>query len=76
MDYNKVRSFCAKFRMAIGVALIATGIITGNYWFYLGVIPLIAGFTKFCPLCMITQKCDLPETETKKEDDETKNESN
>lgn len=62
--------------MAIGVALIATGIITGNPWFYLGIVPLIAGFTKFCPLCIITKKCDLLEADTKKEDDETKNESN
>ncbi|MDQ7042324.1 MAG: DUF2892 domain-containing protein [Sulfurimonas sp.] len=76
MDYNKIRSFCSKFRIAVGVALIATGIITGNAWFYLGVIPLIAGFTKFCPLCMITQKCDLPEQKEKKDEEETKNESN
>jgi len=60
--------------MALGVALIATGIITGNAWFYLGVIPLIAGFTKFCPLCIITKKCDLPQNQ--KEEKETKNESN
>jgi phosphoglycerol transferase MdoB-like AlkP superfamily enzyme len=73
MNYNKVKSFCSKFRMAIGIALIATGVITGNAWFYLGVIPLIAGFTKFCPLCMITQQCDVPENKKK---EETKNESN
>ncbi len=74
MNYNKIRSFCSKFRIAIGILLIATGFITGNAWFYLGVIPLIAGFTKFCPLCIITQKCDLPEGEKKEE--ETTNESN
>ncbi|HIC12113.1 MAG TPA: DUF2892 domain-containing protein [Sulfurimonas sp.] len=73
MNYNKVKSFCSKFRMSIGIALIATGVITGNAWFYLGVIPLIAGFTKFCPLCMITQQCDVPEN---KKEEETKNESN
>jgi hypothetical protein len=73
MDYNKVKSFCSKFRIVIGVALIATGIITGNAWFYLGIIPLIAGFTKFCPLCIITKKCDLPKN---KKEEETKNESN
>ena len=78
MDYNKVKSFCSKFRMAVGVALIATGVITGNAWFYLGVIPLIAGFTKFCPLCMITKQCDLPQNENTEEkiQEETKNESN
>lgn len=60
MDVNKIRKFCRVFRILVGVALIATGIITGNAWFYLGVIPLIAGLTNFCPLCMITKKCDLP----------------
>ncbi|MDF1877362.1 DUF2892 domain-containing protein [Sulfurimonas sp. SAG-AH-194-L11] len=75
MNYNKIRSFCSKFRIVLGIALIATGFITGNAWFYLGVVPLIAGFTKFCPLCIISKQCDLPEDEIKKED-ETKNESN
>jgi len=60
MDVNKIRKFCRVFRILVGVALIAAGFITGIYWFYLGVIPLIAGLTNFCPLCMITKKCDLP----------------
>jgi len=60
MDVNKVRKFCRVFRILVGVALIATGVILDNAWFYLGVIPLIAGLTNFCPLCMITKKCDLP----------------
>ena len=59
MDYSKIRKFCRVFRIIIGLALIATGVITGIYWFYLGVIPLIAGITNFCPLCSVTKKCDL-----------------
>jgi hypothetical protein len=59
MDYNKIRKNCRVFRIVIGVALIATGVITGNAWFYLGVIPLIAGIANFCPLCIITKKCDI-----------------
>lgn len=61
MNYNKIRSFCRKFRIALGLVLIGAGIYTGIVWFYLGIIPLIAGLTDFCPLCMITKKCDLPE---------------
>ena len=64
MDYNKIRKFCRKFRIVIGLALIVTGIILSNPWFYLGVVPLIAGLADFCPLCIITKKCDLPEAET------------
>lgn len=59
MDFNKVRTFCSKFRIIVGLALIATAVIVGNAWFYLGVVPLIAGIVKFCPLCIITKKCDV-----------------
>jgi hypothetical protein len=65
MDYNKIRKFCRVFRILIGLALIATGVITGIYWFYLGVIPLIAGIANFCPLCIISKKCDLPQSGSK-----------
>jgi len=70
MDINKIRKFCRVFRIVAGLALIATGVITGNVWFYLGVIPLIAGAINFCPLCLITKKCDLPQN------GDTNNESN
>jgi len=60
MDFNKIRKFCRVFRIILGTVLIITGFITGVFWFYLGVIPLIAGIANFCPLCMITKKCDLP----------------
>ena len=59
MNFNKIRSFCRKFRITIGIVLIATGFITGNPWFYLGVAPLIAGIVNFCPLCIITKKCTV-----------------
>jgi len=61
MDFNKIRKFCRVFRIFIGIALIITGFVTGNALFYLGVIPLIAGIANFCPLCLITKKCDLPQ---------------
>ncbi len=62
MNFNKIRAFCKPFRIAMGLTLIATGVVTGINWFFLGVIPLIAGLTNFCPLCSITKKCDLPNT--------------
>jgi hypothetical protein len=61
MDFNKIRKFCRVFRIILGIALIATGIITGIVWFYLGLLPLVAGITNFCPICIITKKCDLPQ---------------
>jgi len=67
MDLNKIRKFCRVFRIILGLALIVTGFITGVVWFYLGVIPLIAGAVNFCPLCLITKKCDLPDMESKNE---------
>jgi len=70
MEVNKIRKICRVVRITVGLALIATGVITGNAWFYLGVLPLAAGLVNFCPLCIITKKCDLPEPK------ESKNESN
>ncbi len=61
MDYNKIRKICRPVRIVLGLALIITGVVTGNALFYLGVVPLIAGIVNFCPLCIITKKCDLPQ---------------
>jgi len=61
MDYNKVRKFCRKFRIVLGLGLIGAGVYTEIVWFYLGVLPLVAGVADFCPLCLITKKCDIPE---------------
>ena len=59
MNFNKIRSFCRKFRIALGLILIVIGVLLNNAWFYLGVIPLIAGLADFCPLCIISKKCDI-----------------
>jgi len=67
MDFNKIRKFCRVFRIILGLALIIAGFITGIVWLYLGIIPLIAGAVNFCPLCIITKKCDLPNTESSNE---------
>ena len=70
MNVEKIRNFCRPFRIVMGLALIAVAVVTQNNWFYLGVIPLLAGVTNFCPLCMITKQCDLPQNK------EENNESN
>jgi len=59
MNVQKIRSFCSPFRIVLGAALIGYGIYSGNNWFFLGAIPLIAGLTNFCPLCKITGQCDI-----------------
>ncbi|KYJ87746.1 YgaP family membrane protein [Sulfurovum riftiae] len=59
MDVNKIRKVCRPIRIVLGLSLIAVGVVTGIKWFYLGVIPLIAGLANFCPLCIITKKCDI-----------------
>lgn len=65
MDFNKIRSFCKYFRIAIGLILIAIGtyfMLTttdSSLWWFLGVLPLVAGLVNFCPLCIITKKCDV-----------------
>jgi hypothetical protein len=59
MDVNKIRAVCRPIRIVVGLSLIGVGVYTGINWFYLGVIPLIAGLSNFCPLCIITKKCDI-----------------
>jgi len=61
MNVNKIRSFCRVFRIILGSSLIGYGVYSANPWFYLGAIPLIAGIVNFCPLCMITKQCDIPQ---------------
>ena len=64
INYNKIRSFCRVFRIILGIVLVV-GALTieaeWSKWLYLGVLPLIAGIANFCPLCIITKKCDIPE---------------
>lgn len=59
MNVNKIRKICRPIRIVLGLSLIGIAIATGNKWFFLGVIPLIAGLANFCPLCIITKKCDI-----------------
>ncbi len=54
-----IQKICRPIRIVVGLALIIAGIVTGIAWFYLGIIPLIAGIINFCPVCIITKKCDL-----------------
>lgn len=55
--FDKIRAFCRPFRIVIGLILIGIGFFTNNYWFYLGVIPLIVGIVDFCPVCIFSKKC-------------------
>jgi len=64
MNVNAIRSFCRVFRIIMGTALILTGVVQlgamdAAPWFFLGTIPLVAGLVNFCPLCIITKKCDI-----------------
>ena len=59
MDINRLRKTCRPIRIVIGTGLIGYGVYSGNPWFYLGIVPLIAGLADFCPACIITGKCDV-----------------
>ncbi len=59
--FDKIRSFCRPFRVVLGLSLISVGFFIDNPWYYLGVIPLIAGIVGFCPLCIISKKCTIKE---------------
>jgi len=59
IDAKKMAKFCRPFRIILGAGLIIAGYITGIKWFYLGIIPLIAGIVGFCPACAITGQCTI-----------------
>ena len=59
MNVQKIRLICRPIRLVVGAALIAYAIYSGINWFFLGVIPFIAGIINFCPLCKITGECEL-----------------
>jgi hypothetical protein len=63
--FDKIKIFCTKFRIVFGIVVLALGFVFTaeeefyNLWFALGIVPLIAGLTKFCPICLITKKCTV-----------------
>ena len=59
MNVIKIRKFCRPFRIIFGTTLIGIGAYTGNPWFYLGAVPLVAGIMNFCPLCKVTGQCNI-----------------
>jgi hypothetical protein len=59
MTGKQIDSTLRIVRIVLGIVLIAIGVYTGIYWFYLGVLPLIAGIMNWCPICKITKKCDV-----------------
>jgi len=64
--FDKIRSFCRGFRILAGVVILGLGFYFNaeeemyNMWFLLGLAPLLAGLSNFCPLCIISKKCSLP----------------
>ncbi len=60
MSIKKLTKICQPIRITIGlVALIIEAFYSGNYWFYLGFIPLIIGFLNFCSIFLLTKKYDV-----------------
>jgi len=59
INAKKMAKFCRPFRIVLGLVLIGAGIATGIKWFYLGILPLIAGIAGFCPACAITGQCTI-----------------
>jgi hypothetical protein len=63
--FDKIRNFCRPFRIVLCITLIIVAFISGNAWFYLGVLPLIAGIANFCPTCIISKQYTPKNLDTK-----------
>ena len=59
MNAKKIRTFCRPIRLILGLALVGYAVYSGNNWFYLGVIPILASVFNICPICKITGQCEL-----------------
>lgn len=59
INAKAMAKFCRPFRIILGAALVGYALYSGNYWFYLGLIPLIAGLVGICPACVITKQCTI-----------------
>ena len=62
--YDKIRDFCRGFRIILGLLVLLIGFLLGDGgldlgWWYLGLLPLIAGLSDFCPICIFTKKCSI-----------------
>jgi len=51
-------------RIVVGLALMGYGLYSGNYWFYLGVIPLVTGIVNWCPMEKMMGGCKDGESST------------
>ena len=62
--FEKIKTFSRSSRIIIGILAIAIGYFQSDgtlawSWWYLGVIPLIVGLINYCPLCSLSDKCDI-----------------
>ncbi|MEA3354425.1 MAG: DUF2892 domain-containing protein [Campylobacterota bacterium] len=62
--FEKMRAVCRPFRIILGLLVLLIGFLLGDGslnlgWWYLGLLPLIAGLVNFCPACIISKQCDL-----------------
>ncbi len=59
INAKKMAKFCRPFRIVLGLVLIGIGFYTGIKWFYLGILPLVAGIIGLCPACALTGQCTI-----------------
>ena len=58
--FQKIQKICSPFRIVLGAAAVIYAIAASEPIFFLGILPIIAGITKFCPICQFTSKCEIP----------------
>jgi len=67
----KMRKVCRPIRIVLGLALILGAVVTGMKILYIGIIPLIAGLSNFCPACYFTGQCDILAKDLKEENNQS-----
>jgi len=51
------------FRIIVGLAIVLWGLLYGNFWGLIGLVPLLTGIMQKCPVYILTgfNTCDVKE---------------
>jgi len=56
MTVNELKNILEVTKITVGLGLLIQAFYSGNYWYYLGIIPLVAGVFNICAVNFISKK--------------------
>ena len=56
MTTDEIKNILEITKISVGLGLLIQAFYSGNYWFYLGIIPLVAGVLNYCAISLLQKK--------------------